>query len=155
LSGGRVFQINVSPQGGVPKLPVPGTRLRGGGVEGDCQRELKFHGGPERAVCLFSLEQLRRLQQEGHPILPGSTGENLTLEGLEWAAVVPGVRLRIGEARVEVSSYTSPCKKIRESFLEGDFTRVSQKLHPGWSRVYARILQEGQVKVGDRVEVLP
>ena len=52
----------------------------------------KVHGGPERAVSLFSLEVIRRLQDEGHPIYPGATGENLTVAGLDWAALAAGTQ---------------------------------------------------------------
>jgi MOSC domain-containing protein YiiM len=55
---------------------------------------------------------------------------------------------------LEISSFTKPCKTIRESFLEGHFVRISEKLHPGWSRVYARVLAEGQIRIGDKVEVV-
>lgn len=154
VSSGRVFQISVNPKGGVPKQAVLMARLHATGVEGDKQRHLQFHGGPDRAVCLFSLEQIRELQREGHPIGPGTTGENLTLEGIPWSELVPGARLRVGAALLEVAGYTSPCKQIRGSFEDGDFTRISQKLHAGWSRVYARVLQEAVVHVGDPVSLV-
>lgn len=150
-SAGTVVQVNVNPEGGVPKHAVPSARLHRSGVEGDRQRHLQFHGGPERAVCLFSLEQIQALRAEGHPIAPGTTGENLTLQGVAWAEVVPGARFRVGEAVIEIASYTAPCKQIRRSFAASDFTRLSQKLHPGWSRVYARVLEEGTVRPGDAV----
>ncbi len=68
---------------------------------------------------------------------------------------MPGVRLRVGAKVVlEVTSFTSPCKTIRRSFLDGRFVRISQKLHPGWSRVYARVISEGDINLGDRVEIL-
>lgn len=154
MSHGKVIQVSVNPEGGVPKHPVRSARLHQGGVEGDRQRNLKFHGGPDRAVCLFSLEQIQRLRAEGHPIAPGTTGENLTLEGLDWDRLAPGMRLRVGEAVLELASYTAPCKQIRASFVEEEFTRISQKLHPGWSRLYARVLEEGVVKPGDAVTLL-
>ena len=91
----HVHQINVS-DGGVPKLPVLEATVSNKGVAGDRQRNLKFHGGPDRAVCVYSLELIEQLQEEGHPIDPGSTGENLTLSGLDWDQVRPGVRLTIG-----------------------------------------------------------
>jgi MOSC domain-containing protein YiiM len=131
---------------------VPSARIGAGGVEGDRQRDLRFHGGPARAVCLFALERIEDLAAEGHPITPGSTGENLTLEGLEWGLVVPGRELRVGpEVRLAVTSYTVPCFKIAASFADGAYRRLSQKLHPGWSRVYARVLAPGVVRVGDEV----
>ena len=92
----RVHRINVNPDGGVPKHRVASTRLLHGGVEGDQQRDLRYHGGPKRAVCLYSLERLKALAEEGHPAGPGSLGENLTIEGLEWGAVRRGMRFEIG-----------------------------------------------------------
>ena len=71
-----VHQINVS-DGGVPKLPVLEATVSNKGVDGDRQRNLKFHGGPDRAICVYSLELIEQLQEEGHPIDPGSSGENL------------------------------------------------------------------------------
>jgi MOSC domain-containing protein YiiM len=101
-------------------------------------------------VCLYSLELIEALQGEGHPIVPGSIGENLTLHGLDWTEVRPGARVEIGEVLLEVTRATSPCHKIAAAFSDGEFTRVSQKAHPGWSRFYARVLREGLVSVGDR-----
>ena len=100
---------------------------------------------------LFSLDVIRALQREGHPIAAGTTGENLTVSGLEWADLVPGRLLQIGEVQLEVTKYTSPCEKIAGSFLGCDFTRISQKRHAGWSRVSARILAGGLVRMGDPV----
>jgi MOSC domain-containing protein YiiM len=149
-----VVQINISP-GGVPKLPVASARVTANGLEGDGHRDLEHHGGPERALCLFSLEQIRALQVEGHTVMPGAIGENLTLEGLDWERVQPGAVLELGErVRIEITRYTSPCFNIKPSFLGGDFARVSQKLHPGWSRVYAKVLQPGTISQGDPVRLL-
>jgi len=153
-SKGRVVRINISP-GGVPKLPVASARVTANGLEGDGHRDLEHHGGPERALCLFSLEQIRALQVEGHTVTPGAIGENLTLEGLDWERVQPGAVLELGErVRIEITRYTSPCFNIKPSFLGGDFARVSQKLHPGWSRVYAKVLQPGTISQGDPVRLL-
>ena len=139
----RIVQISVSP-GGVPKRPVPSARVTALGLEGDAQRDLEHHGGPERALCLFSQERIRALQAEGHPITPGSIGENLTIEGIDWNAVTPGAYLRLGEDVVaQVTRYTAPCLNITASFRHRDYSRVSQKRHPGDSRVYARVLREG------------
>ena len=60
-------------------------------------------------------------------------------------------RIEIGEVVLEVTRAASPCSKIAPSFHDGVFTRVSQKVHPGWSRFYARVLREGAVSTGDRV----
>lgn len=140
--------------GGVPKLPVPEARITRVGLEGDRQRNRRFHGGPRRAVCLYAMELIEALRQEGHPIVPGSVGENVTVAGLDWKRVRPGVVLRVGEVTLEVTAFTAPCSNIRKSFSDEDFTRISEKLHPGWSRVYARVVGEGILRVGDDVRVM-
>lgn len=148
-----IFQLNLS-NGGVPKLAVREAMLTPKGLEGDRQRVLRYHGGPARALCLYALERVLELQAEGHPIFPGAVGENLTLVGLDWSSLTPGARLALGEeALVEVTSYTSPCKRIAASFRGGDFKRISQKLRPGHSRLYARVLRPGRLAVGDSVRV--
>jgi len=151
---GHIVQINVSA-GGVPKRPVPRARVLRSGIEGDAHRDAEHHGGPDRALCLFCLEQIEALQSEGHPVEPGALGENLTIAGLDWAEVQPDAFLRLGdEVLVQVTRFTSPCLNIRASFVDGTYSRVSQKRHPGWSRVYARVLVPGEIAAGDPVERL-
>ena len=151
---GTLFQINVNPKGGVPKHAIPVTFVHHDHVSGDKQYHRRFHGGPERAVCLFSLERIQALQAEGHPIEPGSTGENLTISGLDWEQITPGVCLQIGEQlELEISSYARPCEQISDSFRMGKSARISHLQYPGWSRVYARVLREGQVETGDQVMI--
>jgi MOSC domain-containing protein YiiM len=152
-NAGRIESINVS-RGGVPKTPVFEALVTVCGLDGDRQRDPRFHGGPERAVVLFSLDVIRALQREGHPINVGTAGENLTVSVIDWAAIAPGVEVEIGDARLVITKYASPCEKIRGSFLEDDFTRISQKLHPGWSRLCARVVTEGIVRIGDHVKLI-
>lgn len=132
----------------MPKHPVLTAYIDADGVEGDRQKHLDIHGGPERAVCLYSLELIAALRAEGHPIAPGTAGENLTLTGVDWQAMQPGARIEVGEVLLEITRYTSPCRTIGGSFLNGEFVRISQKVHPGWSRVYARVLSAGTVSPG-------
>ena len=121
----------------------------------DHQNDLRRHGGFDRAVCLYSLEVIILLQREGHPIFPGSTGENLTITGLDWKSMFPNVQLHIGNTvKLETVSYTSPCKTIAKSFTNRDITRISQQVHPGWSRLYARVLEPGGIKISDKVQIV-
>ena len=155
VAAGRVAQISVS-RGGVPKRAVASAAMTASGVEGDSQADLRYHGGPDRAVCLFSLEVIERLRAEGHPIAPGTTGENLTLEGLPWPAVVPGSRLRFeGGVLLEVTTECEPCGKIRGSFADGAIRRIDQERHPGESRLYARVLAPGTLSTGEGVRLEP
>lgn len=150
----HVHQLNCS-RGGVPKLPVAEARLTRKGLVGDRQAKPFIHGGPERALSLYSLELIERLRGEGHPIAPGSAGENLTVAGLDWSQLAPGTRLQIGdEVVVEITKYANPCPTITASFANGDFKRISQKLRPGESRLYARVLREGIIRAGQSVRVL-
>ncbi len=152
---GRLASINASG-GGVPKRRVNDAKVSRLGLLGDSQDDKIHHGGSERAVCVYSLERIQALQREGHPIDIGTVGENVTVQGIDWDLIVPGVRIRLGnDVVLEVASFTSPCKTIKESFIDGRFVRISQKVHPGWSRVYARVLAEGDIRPGDHVEVIP
>jgi len=122
---------------------------------GDDHKFPDIHGGPERALCLFSLERILELQSEGHPIFPGAVGENVTISGLDWNEITPGQRLALGDkVVVEITSYTTPCNSIPESFVDGQYQRISQKVHPGYSRVYARVLQPGRIATGQAVRVM-
>src|SRR5918911_5547890 len=93
---GYIFQLNCS-DGGVPKRPVREAELTTTGLTCDRQEHLDIHGGPERALCLYSLERIAQLQDEGHPIFPGSIGENVTVAGLDWSQLKPGIRLALGD----------------------------------------------------------
>ncbi|MFN2480600.1 MAG: MOSC domain-containing protein [Pyrinomonadaceae bacterium] len=151
---GYVYQLNCSA-GGVPKLAVAEAELTPVGLVGDVQAKPLIHGGPERALSLYSLEVIERLRTEGHPISPGSAGENVTVAGLDWPRLAPGARLAIGdEVVVEITKYANPCPTIRGSFRGGEFKRISQKLRPGESRLYARVMRTGRIAAGQTVRVI-
>jgi MOSC domain-containing protein YiiM len=150
---GRVVQVSIS-SGGVPKRAVPAARVTIAGLDGDGHRDRQHHGGPERAVCLYAMELLEALRAEGHPVSPGGLGENLTLEGLDWTTVVPDTCLLVGDVILQMTRYTSPCVNITGSFAHGDYARISQKRHPGWSRMYARVLRGGTIRPGDPVRLV-
>ncbi len=71
---------------------------------------------------------IARPRVEGDDIVPGEIGENVTVEGLDRAAMVPRCHvLHGGSVLLQITSYTRPCVKIARSFKEGCFGRVSQK----------------------------
>jgi MOSC domain-containing protein YiiM len=151
---GKIFQLNTSP-GGVPKLAVRDAVVTELGLVGDSHNFPDIHGGPDRALCLFSLDRILELQAEGHPIFPGAVGDNVTISGIEWNQVAPGRQLALGDqVIVEVASYTSPCNSIVDFFVDGKYQRISQKVHPGYSRVYVRVLQLGRLVIGQGVRLL-
>lgn len=154
LEFAQVFQINAS-SGGVPKLPLRSAEISLLGITGDDHNNKVNHGGPDKAVCLYSLELIRALQIEGHPIFPGSTGENITIARLDWSLVIPGLRLRIGQTvELEITKYTTPCRTIRDSFIDENIDRISWQTNPGWARAYARVLQSGLITVGNTIRIV-
>ncbi len=153
MSDGEVYQINIS-QGGVPKRPIPVGAVTRSGLAGDRQAKPGIHGGPYRALSLFALEVIEALAAEGHPISPGSVGENVTTRGLDWSRVRPGTRLRLGsEVLVEITSYADPCTTVSGSFSDGNMNRINERRAPGRSRVYAQVLEIGNLRPRDPVAI--
>ena len=152
MADGVLHQINVSP-GGVPKLPVEGPVVVSTlGVVGDGHDDTRNHGSLSQALCLYSLEVIATLQAEGHPIDPGSAGENLTISGIDWEALRSGTRLQIGgQVLAELTAPTTPCAKNAGWFLERNYRRMDPELHPGGSRWYARVITGGVIQAGDAV----
>lgn len=152
---GTVISINLSPGGGVPKLPVPRATITMEGIEGDYNwfRANKRDMDPGRAVSLFSHERIISLQKEGHPIEIGSSGENLTVEGIPWEDLNVGTRLQAGPVLLELSEPCAPCGKISESFIEGRFSRIDHAKEKGWSRWVARVIEPGVMEVGDWIRI--
>ncbi|MDX6224757.1 MAG: hypothetical protein QOE64_1133 [Frankiales bacterium] len=153
-AAGTLESINAS-RGGVPKTAVMEAEVGRLGLAVDKQANRKHHGRPWQALSLWSLDVIESLNAEGHPVSAGSCGENLTVSGIEWAALRPGMRLGIGEVLAELSSYAIPCAKIRDSFVGRDFNRIHHERHPGVSRMYAWVVRGGTVRPGDPVVVEP
>ena len=140
---GRLLGIFTS-NGGVPKLPVESAQIDINGIVGDACNNKKHHGGPMKAICVLENELLVKLQSEGHPIHPGTTGENILVEGynLEFGKVFD-----VGEVRLEVVSDATPCWKIADSFTEGDYSRMSNEKYPGDTRWYCKVLNTGVISI--------
>jgi MOSC domain-containing protein YiiM len=124
---------------------VLSARVTAEGLAGDVQRLRKIHGGPDRALCLFSAEVIAALRAEGHPIGPGVTGENVTIAGLDWATLASGDVLELGGVVVELTVMTDPCKQIAAAFADRDPRHVGP---PARTRWYARVVVPGELAVG-------
>jgi MOSC domain-containing protein YiiM len=140
---------------GVPKSAVDRAAVALGGLDGDRQKTRKHHGRVWQALCLWSAEVIDTLVSEGHPVFPGACGENLLIEGIDWAGVMPGARMHIGTVLAEISLPTIPCKQIRPFFTGAAIRRIDHDRHPGSSRWYASVVSPGRVAVGDTVVVEP
>lgn len=151
---GEVVQVSTSP-GGVPKMPVQRAAVGVRGLVGDRQANRTHHGRPWQAVCLWSAEVVDALAADGHPIGYGAAGENVTLRGLDWPALRPGTRLLVGTALLELTAYAIPCQKNARWFSDRRFRRMAHEVSPGSSRLYARVVVDGVVTVGDPAVVEP
>lgn len=150
---GSIEQVSASG-GGVPKLPLPRVEVGFGGVVGDRQASRVHHGRPWQALCLWSREVIDQLRAEGHPIDAGSAGENITIVGLPWPEVGPGVRLRLGTVLCQVMAFAVPCKQNAQWFSDGNFNRIHHRNGP-ISRVYALVLEPGVIAPGDAAILEP
>lgn len=141
--------------GGVPKRGTDHVHIGPRGVDGDRQKTRRHHGRGWQALCLWSTDVVAELAQEGHPIIPGNAGENISIAGLDWASVHSGSRLRIGTVLAEVSMYALPCSQNAAWFINGDYERMHHRRQPGVSRLYASVVETGAVHVGDAVVLEP
>ena len=144
-----LVQINVS-NGGMPKISVAEAKMSRDGVAGDWQNNRKYHGGPDRAVCLFSQELYAWLaEQHGINLPPGSVGENFTTIGVDLQALNKGDRLRVGQCVIEITEVRVPCKSLLQ--WNSKLPHVI-KGHSGW---VAKVIKEATVRPGDVIELLP
>ena len=150
---GTVAQLNAS-NGGVPKTAVESAAIDFTGLVGDRQRTRFHHGRPWQALCLWSSEVIASFAADGHPVFPGAAGENVTIAGIDWSVVRPGVRFRIGGALCEASLWALPCASNKPWFMGGEFQLMHHERGPV-SRMYAAVLEPGPVAVGDDVVLEP
>lgn len=124
------------------------------GFRGDEQADRRYHGGPEKAVCVYSAEHYPGWSEALEiPDLPhGAFGENLTLEGLLESDACIGDRYSLGEAEVQVSQPRQPCWKLARRWHVKDLAaRVEQNGRTGF---YFRVIRHGHVQAGDSVTLL-
>ena len=135
--------------GGVPKTAVDSVEVGYRGVLGDRQATRVHHGRPWQALCLWSSDVVAAHAAQGHPIRPGSAGENVSIRGADWSQWRPGDQIRLGEVEATVSAYAIPCFKNARWFADGDYERMSHE-RPDGSRLYAFVNRPGRISVGDR-----
>jgi MOSC domain-containing protein YiiM len=135
------------------KAPVAGrVAARGVNLEGDDQADRSVHGGPDKAVYAYAVEDTRWWEERlGRELGPGAFGENLTVEGVDVSGARTGDRWAVGSAVFEVSQPRLPCFKL--GLRMGDPTFLKQFGQAGRPGAYLRIVTEGDVGAGDAVAV--
>jgi MOSC domain-containing protein YiiM len=145
---GTVVAVCIGP-GGIPKHPVERARVGPLGLEGDRHR-FHMHGGANRAICMFALEDYRKLQADGVAAEPpGAYGENLLTEGLDYAELRAGDRLQVGaDVLLEIHDLREPCGTLKS--LDARFPN----LLVGRNGFLCRVLAGGELATGAQIRRL-
>lgn len=159
----RLLSVNVSQpkaisyrgktvRTGIFKEPVKGrVMLRRLNLDGDGQGDLNVHGGPDKAVYVYTVEHYdfwaRALGRNDFTF--GQFGENFTVEGMPEERIHIGDVFRVGSALVEVSQPRVPCYKL--GLKMGSTRFIKQFLASGRVGFYLRVLEEGEVGAGDEI----
>jgi len=151
----REFHYNGRPvKSAIWKLPVSGrVGAQGVNLDGDEQADRKAHGGVDKAVYAYAIEDARWWEQElGRALQYGEFGENLTIEGLALNDALVGERWEIGSAVLEVSEPRVPCWRLGVRMNDQMFVRrFTEALRPG---AYLRIIGAGGLGAGDEIRVV-
>jgi MOSC domain-containing protein YiiM len=142
---------------GIFKIPaMNAVRVTKLGLENDVQVDRAVHGGFDKAVYAYPIEHYAAWRTSlGPGVLErfgyGAFGENLTIEGLLEHEVRVGDELKIGSANFMVQAPRIACFKLATKFGIGDMPRrFGEAGKPGF---YLRVIEEGEVKAGDEIEI--
>lgn len=136
------------------KAPVEGPiAARGVNLEGDDQADREVHGGADKAVYSYAIEDIRWWEEKlGRALALSAFGENLTTSGIDVTAALIGERWEIGTALFEVSEPRAPCWKLGVKMEDPGFPRkFTDAQRPG---AYLRIAREGILAAGDPIHVV-
>jgi MOSC domain-containing protein YiiM len=136
------------------KHPVPGrVAVRGVNLDGDDQADRGVHGGPDKAIYAYALEDTRWWEDAlGTELGPGAFGENLTVGGIDVTHARVGERWALGSALLEVRQPRLPCFKLGLRMDDPGFPRrFAEAGRPG---AYLAIVEPGEVGAGDAIEVV-
>ena len=142
---GKIRAICISEKRGTEKLPVTNARLIADfGIDGDAHA-----GNWHRQISLLSFEAIEAFKADGAEVHDGSFGENIIADGLDWAAIVPPVRLAIGESAVlEITQVGKECHSHCEIFKRMGVCIMPKK------GVFARVISGGDIHVGDEIRII-
>lgn len=140
---------------GIWKSPI-GDRavaVRGVNLDGDDQADRTVHGGADKAVYAYAMEDYAYWREREHlAVEPALFGENLTLEGMDLGAALVGERWRVGNVLLEIAQPRLPCFKLGIRVSDARFPK--RFLAAGRLGAYLRIIEAGELRRGDAVEIV-
>jgi len=140
-------------QTGIFKKPIQGKLVvKKENIEGDGQADLVNHRGVHKAVYAFAHDRYdywRRVFND-HSLTSGAFGENLTISSLDESDINIGDRFSVGECILEVSQPRMPCYKLGIALNNSKAPKLFTKSYR--TGVYFRIIKEGVIEAGDKIE---
>ncbi len=141
-------------QSAIFKSPVRGIiHIEYLGIDGDVQADPTVHGGPDKAIHLYSHDHYPHWRDilNGHPALdtPGAFGENLCIQGVAEEDLWLGDRFRLGTALLEISMGRQPCWKLDARF--GQKGVMAHMVKTGFCGAYLRVLEPGLATQNDNL----
>ncbi|PEB40417.1 MOSC domain-containing protein [Bacillus pseudomycoides] len=123
------------------------------GFLGDGVADLRFHGGPDRAVCVYPYEHYALWKQEFQTTLPPSAfGENITVTNMLEHDIFIGDTYQLGEAVIQITQGRIPCSTISKRVgIPGILPRI---VETGYTGYLCRVLQEGVVRKDSQMKLL-
>lgn len=131
--------------------PVAVTR---DGLDGDQVGDTKHHGGHDQAVYVYTTDDYRHWEALlDRELAPGMFGDNLTVDGFSSQDLFVGDRLVVASTLLEVTAPRIPCGTFTRWMAESPsfVKRFREEMRPG---VYCRVIDEGEVAVGDPVTLI-
>lgn len=147
------FWKNAYEDSAIAKLEVKEAFLKKEGFIDDDVANHKYHGGPDRAVCVYSFEHYSKWEQEfGKVFSPPAVGENLCVKGMLEQDIFIGDTFTIGEAIVQVSQGRIPCAKISKFNREDSLLR--RIVETGYTGYFFRVIKEGVIEQNCEITLL-
>lgn len=138
---------------GISKTAIEETFLSRNGFQGDGVANTKFHGGTERAVCIYPFEHYILWEKKWNVKLPlPAFGENLTVTNMLESNVHIGDIYQLGETVVQVTQGRIPCNTINKH--TGVDQLLNQIFEKGYTGYFCKVLEEGQVTKDSKLTLL-
>ena len=141
---GRVEAVCISEKKGTQKVNIGKARLIDNfGIENDA------HGGPwHRQVSLLEKEKIEEFRKKGILVGYGAFGENLVVEGIDFAKLPVGTKFKCGEVLLELTQIGKICHDRCHIY-----NTVGDCIMPR-EGVFTRVLKGGDIAVGDLLEIV-
>lgn len=153
---GKVKELPNRIPSSITRHPVEKLVIKKHGIVNDEIANTKHHGGDMRVIHHYSYVNYNHLKQSFPDIadrfIPGSFGENILTEELSEEELNIGDIYMLGTAKVQLTVSRRPCATINYAYEDDRILKeVMKSGRTGW---FYRVLDEGEVRIGDYLEFL-